>query len=83
MKARPASPVWTKGPCGRYIRTQDDRFYISKGQCRGEPVYTLADGDKLICSERGEGALQRCKDKAADLAATNKPQRKSRFAKAA
>lgn len=57
---------WLRGG-DNYIRNQDDRFYISKGTCRGEPVYTLADGDKLICSERGEGALQRCKDKAADL----------------
>ncbi|MCW0413500.1 hypothetical protein NG831_06435 [Xanthomonas sacchari] len=73
---------WMRGGA-KFIRTPDDRFYISKGTSRGEVVYTLADGDTLVCSERGDGALQLCKDKAAQLAATNQPRRASRFAKAA
>ncbi|MET0548562.1 MAG: hypothetical protein ABW002_04735 [Xanthomonas sp.] len=84
MSAQPSAQMdWIKDADGRYIRTPDDRFYISKGTCRGEPVYTLADGDTLVCSERGDGALQRCKDRAARLAATKQPRRTSRFASAA
>ncbi len=64
MKPQPARMEWIKGASGRYIRTAEDRFYISKSADRGEPVYTLADGNKLVVSERGDGALERCKAEA-------------------
>jgi len=37
------------------------RFYICKSKLRDLWVYTLADGQELVCAERGEGALERCK----------------------
>lgn len=50
-----------KWPGGKYIHTPDMRFYIVKSKLGELWVYTLADGQQLVCSERGEGALERCK----------------------
>lgn len=55
---------WIRGTDGPYIRTEDGRFYI----CKAAGVYTLSDNSVLVCSERGEGALERCKAKAEELA---------------
>lgn len=55
---------WVRGG-ELYIHTPDGRFYICKA---AGGVYTLSDNNVLVCSERGEGALDRCKAKAEELA---------------
>ena len=70
---------WVRGGV-RFIQTPDNRFYICKS---AGGVYTLSDNNELICSHRGEGALQECKRKAEKLAAAPIPRKQSRFAQAA
>ena len=62
------SLTWLKGDTDRYIRSEDGRFYICKSGAAGGWVYTLADGNELVCSYQGADALQRCKAKAEELA---------------
>lgn len=50
-----------KYPGGRFVHTEDMRFFICKSEYRGEWVYTLSDRNELVCSQRGDGALERCK----------------------
>lgn len=56
---------WIRGTDGPYIRSNDGRFYICKS---AGGVYTLSDGYELVVTERGEGALERCKQRAEELA---------------
>ncbi|KAF1017687.1 MAG: hypothetical protein GAK31_00955 [Stenotrophomonas maltophilia] len=59
---------WVRGGY-RYITSLDKRFFISKANVRGSSVYTLTDGDERVCVERGEGAKERCMQRAEELAA--------------
>lgn len=51
-----------------YIHSPDKRFYITKGRVAGAVIYTLSDNNVLICTERSDGALERCKARAEELA---------------
>ncbi|ATS39276.1 MULTISPECIES: hypothetical protein [Xanthomonas] len=75
--------VWMRGKTDRYIHSDDGRFYISKSFVNEVVVYTLADGQERICSNRGESALQRCKQEAERIFSTTQLARPSRFAQAA
>lgn len=40
---------------------QDGPYFISKAFCGEDRVYTATKGDVRLTTERGEGALERCK----------------------
>ena len=59
---------WLRGDTPNYIRSEDGRFHIAKAMVFGLPVYTLVDGQERVCTERGDGALDRCKQAAEERA---------------
>lgn len=40
---------------------QDGPYFISKAFCGEDRVYTATKGDARLATERGDGALERCK----------------------
>ena len=59
---------WVRGGA-MFVRSEDGRFHLSKAVTRDGIVYALADGDELICVERGEGAKERCIARAEEIVA--------------
>ena len=59
---------WILGENKRHLRSEDGRFYLPKFNGIDGPVYVLVDGETRICTERGEGAKERCMARAEEIA---------------
>ena len=63
---------WILGENKRHLRSECGRFYLPKFNGIDGPVYVLVDGETRICTERGEGAKERCMARAEEIVRSEK-----------
>jgi len=63
---------WVLGDNKQHLRSEDGRFYLPRFRGIDGPVYRLVDGTTGICTERGEGAKERCMARAKEIIRSEK-----------